>query len=138
MVACGPSHSWHEETVGNVDWIVRHRANTPVGVADTPGGVMYCSFTRGAVSLNGMQVMGDLQQEKEEEMDPNEGAVVAAGLEAAGPSLDMDEELRILEDEAKVLHTLNTALINPQNQSSLHLMPMGFGQTWLIHGCCMT
>ncbi|KAK9861414.1 hypothetical protein WJX84_011927 [Apatococcus fuscideae] len=68
------------------------------GTAQGPSGVS------GSSALNqNAQVMGDLQQEKEEEMDPNEGAVVAAGLEAAGPSLDMDEELRILEDEAKAL-----------------------------------
>lgn len=49
-----------------------------------------------------MQVMEELQGAKEEEPAPEETAMVAAGLEGAGPSLDIDEELRILEDEAQV------------------------------------
>ena len=48
------------------------------------------------------QVMEDLQEDKEHVMGAGEEAAVAAGLEGAGPSLDVDEELRILEDEAQV------------------------------------
>ena len=49
-----------------------------------------------------MQVMEELQGVKEEEPAAEDTAMVAAGLEGAGPSLDIDEELRILEDEAQV------------------------------------
>ncbi len=46
--------------------------------------------------------MDDLQEGKEEDLGVVEEAAVAAGLEGAGPSLDIDEELRILEGEAQV------------------------------------
>ncbi|KAK9819017.1 hypothetical protein WJX74_004467 [Apatococcus lobatus] len=55
-----------------------------------------------ALSQNA-QVMDDLQEAKEEKPAQEDTAIVAAGLEGAGPSLDIDEELRILEDEAQAL-----------------------------------
>ena len=46
--------------------------------------------------------MDDLQEAKEEEAAPEDTDMVAAGLEGAAPSRDIDEELRILEEEAQV------------------------------------
>lgn len=53
-----------------------------------------------------MQVMDDLQEGKEQDLGAREEATVVAGLEDTGPSLDIDEELRILEGEAEVCATI--------------------------------